>query len=397
MLSELHKIAEDVRYRKNMKWTVCVCEDVPYDINQLYKNIDTAMYQWLDELAVGAINKERIVNQLHNICLLKQSLDMPPWSAPPTHNITTSNWFIYDFQFYLMLSALLIKACTLFEGFCDDAMYPSTLSLIPWLNMSQRKQDALIQTIDNGNKWVYTISNYQQQSKYIGSLNQLEKSFLLLPGSFKLYPYLKHMYNELNKPMCHREAENYQHRIILKIISQIKNQDDYNNWQNIRTTLSLGILTSYLSNITSDEFFYLNSESSQPFINEAELIEETNFWQSISNTALEIIPDSIPFKPEIIFTMRRIIQSLQQRRTNHFHQSIAPDHTLEWIHHPHDFVKLLQPAIAKGYIQLKGTNDLEPIVNYLLKFIHVRKKNNNGVLAPKSILSYFKKANCGDL
>jgi len=70
---------------------------------------------------------------------------------------------------------------------------------------------------------------------------------------------------------------------------------------------------------------------------------------------------------------------------------------LEWNHNPKDFVKKLHQMITKGYITLKGNNDLKPIIEIFNQFIKVKKQNNSGNLSYDSLLTYFKKANTGEL
>ncbi|TAJ06834.1 hypothetical protein DMA11_22415 [Marinilabiliaceae bacterium JC017] len=397
ILSDLHKIVEQTRYRRDKKWSSSLLRTNPDNatIEQLYCNCINQLYTWLDELTNDITKKDIIIPQLHNICSLKKALDTPAWTPPANLNTYQHNWFVHDLYFYLMLSSLLHKICTLFEGFCNHADYPSSSLLKPNLKIGQHKLRTIIQPLSLKSPWLIQVIDFFEQTHFGKTLKQIVKILDDTDSNSPEYFLLIHIINKLDEPVANRKEEQYQLILLDNLLFKLNNTT-CSQWQTLRSVIKTCLLTGSYNTFESPTYFELFQalHENDPMDYE----EEIHYWQLIIKEAKQNIPPRSSFRTPVLIILRQLIHALKQKKNKIISGKQNPNPTfIEWNHYPQAFVELIHPHIFNGHLQLNGSNDMEPIVNSICKFVKVKKKNKKGNLSPSSLLSYFKKANSGDL
>lgn len=395
-LSDLHKFVEQVRYRRNNKWSSSLLRTDPDNstIEQLYHNCINQLYTWLDELSNDITKKEIIIPQLHNLCSLKKSLDTPAWTPPFNLKPLHQSWFIYDLYFYLMLSGLLLKTCSLFEGFCNPADYPSASLLKPNLNIGQQKFRTMIQPLCLNSPWLIQVIDYFGQTHFGQSLKKLAKLLDDMENNSTMHSLLVRIINKLYEPVANREEENYQLALLDNLLNKLTNTTR-SQWQTLRSVIKTCLLNGSYNTFESHTYFELFHILRQDDL--MDYAEEIHYWQLISKEAKQSIPSHSTFRTPVLLIVKQLIHALKHKKDKIKDTQGSNTTFIEWNHYPQAFVELIHPHIFNGHLQLNGSNDMKAIVDSICKFIKVKKKNKKGNLSPSSLLSYFKKANSGDL
>jgi len=395
MLVQLHHIANEIILRKSIKWKG---EITPTNDNnthvELFAGLEKQMDVYLSEIMSGKTKAKSVVKCLKNIYSIKQRLDEPAWHEPTNLNTDEYKVFLNDLDFYMLLSGVLLKCNDLFCGYLSQADSLSCVQMLPVIKFNPKRVKLILQSLPES-IWLKTILFHRNHSAYINEMVMFEKLVQHIPHNHLFYDLMNQSVTALCKlPVCQLEE---QIRLrALKEINSVLNLGDgvKDNWEACRTIIVGSILLGTELEKTSSA--YLNSFMNQPEVNKDKIKYELDELeleiQQLSNNENK---DNVLVR-SCIKSLKFIKHKLNQlNKAKKNSEPIKP--LLEWSYSPKEFVKRLQEMISKGYVNIKGCTDVKPIVEYICKFVKVRKQNDSGSMELSSLLSYFKKAKTGDL
>ncbi len=394
MLASIHTIADSILLRKSLKWkNIGSTENINFDCIAIYDHMDQLIKECLSHILQKKNNIKDVCNYLFNLIGIKESLDNYAWTIPCNLTSEEYNIFLHDLDFYLLLSGSLINARNLLKGYIPGHKTPSCIRLLPQFNSNPRKVKQTISLLED-TPWRRKVDNYYLRNNYLKVLNDIVKINEYIPSEHILYLPLKNLIVAFNSLPATTEHENVLLSNICDIYQLIKriydNSKEPDLWNEYRQLITEVMLLGYGSKSIYDLYFQL--------------------FQQYKNTSISAIQSEIIFIKKQLKRVKQFNRDMNiKSNNNHIQLSNiliqlkesnchkANIQYLEWNHNPKDFVKKLHQMIAKGYITLKGNNDLKPIIEIFNQFIKVKKQNNSGNLSYDSLLTYFKKANTGEL
>ncbi len=394
MLATIHIIADSILIRKSLKWRNCTSADkMPLECKSLYNRLD----QFLNDSLSDIIHKKRkIKNTYHylfNLISVKESMDIHPCSIPCNLNKQELQIFLQDMDFYLMLSGILIKARNLYKGFIEEANFPSCIRILPVFNSNPKKIKQVYNML-KPSQWKLLVENYYLQNRYLKTLFHTEK----LCESMSVEPFLLRPLNALNEAFRTLPTNADNEHILIhnlndinKLLIRIKdNHSEQDVWieyrQVITEPLVLGIGYKDLCEL------YIQQLQLQNNLTANTINSEIVFIKNQLSRAHHLIEDNIVKSNNGINLLNHL-----QLKVNKLTILNPTSQFLEWNHNPKDFVKKLHRVISSGYITLKGNSDIQPILEVISRFVRVKKQNHTGNLSYATLLTYFKKANTGEL
>ncbi len=395
MLATIHIISDNIIFRKSYNWkNTSLNDNCDFECEKLYNTGENYFINCLENLSKKQITKqiEKCINNLYSI---KAKLDFHPWHIPTTLNNNEFNCFLKDLDFYLMLSGLLIKASELFTGYMNKVKGISYFNMLPCFSSNSKKVQQTLNILP-ASKWQQNISLQNLQNVYLNNLHQFEVNF----SGFDKYSISFKICNQLfqqlgNKHNSMLDEEIYAKRLVK--LNQMMQSDQFviESWKNIRQIIMEGIIIGSTPDYYTDLYYDLIKIKMQQS-NIENLDEEIDFLKYQQKQIAQLIKNKVNISPRCIMNIKILIKKVMRlKKEDKELQSL--NCYLEWTHNPKDFVKSIHTAISNGYLKLKGNTDMEPIIHFLTNFIKVRKQNNSGSLSTSSLLSYFKKANVGDL
>ncbi len=390
MLTTLHNITDGIVIRKSLKWKNClIVDDEKTDCNSIFEKMQSLLNKFLRKLSKN-INKTDVVSHcIRNVYSIKSRLQENEWPLPSALSQNENKVYLHDFNFYLMLCGILTKATTLFKGYIsakDRLSYAQTLPVI------QGNYRRIIQTIHllPQTSWIQIIQIEQQKNKFLHSLDMLDHKITALDPSSPAYSYLSDYRMSINSNPNNLQQEKH---IVKTLRNMIQIVDEYQNGESYMMISELmleGFKLGWFHKESKNVLFKHYRENS---LNNSRIAKEIRNLRSVQKKCKKLLSQKVIHNERITnYINEMILQLLQLQKddkdTNEY---------IEWTHSPKEFVKIIHKLIAEGYINFKGNTDMQPIVEHLTRFIKVRKMNNSGNLTQSSLLSYFKKANCGDL
>ncbi len=173
MLVTIHTIADLIIIRKTQKWK---CSDYKTHEEVDIEGVYTQMHLFMNRCLVEISTQESKITTTHqcllNLYSLMQKLSLQAWSIPTKLNKAEYLSFLHDLDFYLMISGLLVKAISLFNGFIPPDKNLSTVQVLPsFCSHPKKVRWALNQLPDR--QWIQTINFYQQHNEYLNTLDQI--------------------------------------------------------------------------------------------------------------------------------------------------------------------------------------------------------------------------------
>ncbi len=390
MLATLHNITDAIVIRKSIKWKNCfLADDEKTDCNSIFENMQSMLNKFLRKLSKSIQKTDLVTHCIRNVYSIKSRLQENEWPLPCSLSQNENKVYLHDLNFYLMLCGLLTKATTLFKGYIpakDRLSYAQTLPII------QGNYRRVIQTIHllPQTSWIQIIRIEQQKNKFFHSLDMLDKKISELNPSSPAYSFLSDYRMSIHNYPDHLQQEKQvvkTHRNLVHIIEKYKNDNSY---ALISELMHEGLKLGWFHEATKDKLFeFYRNES----LNMTTIDSEIKDLRSAQKKCKKLLAQNIIKNDMVIDYINEMILQLSQL---HHNDKVSNDY-IEWTHNPKEFVKAIHEFISKGYMNLKGNTDMQPIVEHITRFIKVRKLNNSGTLSQSSLLSYFKKANTGDL
>ncbi len=400
MLALIHTISENIIIRKSLKWSnLSVDKDETCDCANIYAQMESFMNKNLNKLSCNKTKLNLIEKCMRNVLSVKNSLDQTPWSIPNHVNDNERSIFLKDLDFYLMISAILLKSCSLFKGFIPKHHCPPISMILPVFASNKKRVNQAVSCLNNS-KWKQSVNYYMQNSQYLNALEELEIQLKkpnynkeinqlqqLLIHNFSVIPETQ--LDEYYKTITIKELNKY-----FKLLKVIPNQISNNEWKAVRYLISVLIMHS--EDVEPIVSIYQNLRKSLTEKNEFNVKAEKQFFRKQIQLINKLSHKKVEINPLALNICTEIFEELNISKTVAI-PGQAQETYLEWIHNPKVFVTYLQSAITNGYITLKGNADMKPIIEFISTFVKVKKQNNSGNLSVDSLISYFKKASTGEL
>ncbi|MCW3808031.1 hypothetical protein [Plebeiibacterium marinum] len=394
MLPTIHTIADSILLRKSLKWKDCpAAEKMPLDCKSLYNRFELFLNKTLPDLIHKKHKSKSTQNYLTNLVCIKETLDAHPWCIPCNLNKQEHKTFLMDLDFYLMLSGILIKARRMFKGFLCGAQIPSCVRILPKFSSNPKKVQQVYNQLKSS-PWRISIENYYLQNKYLKLIYENEKLCESISAEHILAKPIKLLNEAFNTLPTNFEHEKYLNHHLKDINNLLKrlndNQEEEDVWLEYRQLISepivLGLGSKELCRL------YMQQLNQQYNLSGNSINSEIGFIKN------QLCRSKMLFKDKIIKTNNGINFLNDLKSQIHKLTDLSPDMPfIEWNHNPKDFIKSLQQIISKGYLTIKGNNDLQPIMQVISRFVKVKKQNNTGNLSYSTLLTYLRKANTGEL
>ncbi len=399
MFALIHSISNNIIYRKSLKWKNISSDDhETFECTDIYQQMESFMNKSLNKLTCNKTKLTLIEKCLQNVLSVKNNLDRTPWSIPWQLKEADYSVFLKDLDFYLMISGLLLKSCSLFKGFIPKRHCPPISKILPLFASNSKKVQQTISQLPNS-KWIQTIHFYQQNNEYISALEQLEiqlrkpnynkdaiKLTQLVFETFSVWPETR--LDESYKTKAIKELNKH-----FKYFNAIPKQISHKEWKAIRYAITTLLL--YAEDTETVTHIYYSTKQCLIANNEFNNKEEKHFFKKQIEETQRLLTKKIEVNAQALYTMTDIFEELDAITGTHKQEN--QEAYIEWCHNPKVFVKSIQSAINNGYIKLKGNTDTKPIIELISTFVKVKKQNKTGNLTFDSLLSYFKKASTGDL
>ncbi len=390
MLATLHNITDAIIIRKSLKWKNCfLTDDEKTDCNNIFNQMQLRLNKYLSKLSKNIKNTDLVSHCIRNVYSIKSRLQENEWPLPCTLTQNEQKVYLHDFNFYLMLCGILTKATTLFKGYFPSKDRLSYAQTLPVIKGNSRR---IVQTINllPETPWMHTIQIEQQKNKFVHSLELIDQKISELVPSSPAYSFLSDYRMSIKGYPVNLKQEKHMvktHLNILQIVDEYSNEDSY---YLVRELMHEGFQLGWLHEETKNKYFKYYNDGN--LINK-DFTDEIKNLKSAQKKCKRLLSQKMIKNERIINHINEIITQLSQNINN---EKVSNEY-IEWTHNPKDFVKAIHKFISKGYMNFKGNTDMQPIVEQLTRFIKVRKLNNSGNLTTTSLLTYFKKANCGDL
>ncbi len=400
MLALIHTISENIIIRKSLKWTnLSVDKDETFDCANIYAQMESFMNKNLNKLSCNKTKLNLIEKCMQNVLSVKNSLDQTPWSIPNHVNDNERSIFLKDLDFYLMISTILLKSCSLFKGFIPKHHCPPISMILPVFASNKKRVNQVVSCLNNS-KWKQSVNYYMQNSQYLNALEELEIQ-LKKPNYNKEINQLQQLLIHNFSVLPETQLDEYYKTITIKelnkhfkLLKVIPNQISNNEWKAVRYLISVLIMHS--EDVEPIVSIYQNLRKSLTEKNELNVKAEKQFFRKQIQLINKLSHKKVEINPLALNTCTEIFEELNISKTVAI-PGLAQETYLEWIHNPKVFVTYLQSAITNGYITLKGNADMKPIIEFISTFVKVKKQNNSGNLSVDSLISYFKKASTGEL
>ncbi len=400
MLALIHTISDNIIIRKSLKWTnISADNNETFDCANIYAQMESFMNKNLNKLSCNKTKLNLIEKCLRNVLSVKNSLDQTPWSIPNHLNENEKSIFLKDLDFYLMISGILLKSCSLFKGFIPKHHCPPISMILPLFASNKKRVHQVISCLNNS-KWKQTINFYMQNSQYLKALEELEthlKKSNYNQEITQLHQILLHTFSvlpetqldEYYKTIAIKELNKY-----FKSLKAIPKQISNNEWKAVRYVIL--VLIMYSEDVEPIVSIYHTIRGCLIKNNDLNVKVEKQFFKKQIQLINKLVHKKVEINPLALNICTEIFDDLNVSKTLTKHGQVQESY-IEWIHNPKVFVNYLQSAIANGYITLKGNTDMKPIIEFISTFVKVKKQNNSGNLSVDSLLSYFKKASTGEL
>ncbi len=399
MLTTIHTITDNIIIRKSFKWknNLFFNKDL-LNINDLYTRIERILEKYLNKVALSDKKCSNICKYITNIYSVKSRLDETPWNIPGNLNDDENKIFLQDLDFYLMISGVLLKANHLFKGFIDKCKHLSILQMLPTFNSHPKRIKETLSQLQES-KWLYQIMHQREKSPYINEINELENNISSSKMTQELATPIQNILNTFNTPLANQEEEEYK-TITLKSINQqykqlsrLDSKLTTKTWSVLKQMLIDTLIVTPKSSLTQDYINCIDSLKSKDAININRELKDIKYqMKSLSKFAKK----NKHYTPETLKQLHIIYDKITEYQKE-IKEVSSSGKFIEWTQNPKEFVKKIQALISNGCISIKGNSDTVPIVEIITKFVKVRKLNNSGMLSPNSLLTYFKKANTGEL
>ncbi len=399
MLTTIHTITDNIIIRKSFKWKNNLFNNKDsLNINDLYTRIERILEKYLNKVALSEKKCTNICKYITNIHSIKSRLDQTPWNIPGNLNATENKIFLQDLDFYLMISGVLLKANHLFKGFIDKCKNLSISQMLPAFNSHPKRIRETFNQLHES-KWLYLIIHQREKSPYINEINKLENNTSCSKITQEIVAPVQNILNSFNAPLANLEEEEYKTVILRSINQQYKQLSKLDGklspetWPVLKQMLIDSLIVNPRPSLTQNYIHCIDSLKSKYDFNINHELKDIKFQiKSLSKIAKKNKYYNPDTHKQFHF-IRNILTNYQKetKKTNRC------DKFIEWTQNPKEFVKKIQALISNGCISIKGNSDTVPIVEIITKFVKVRKLNNSGMLSPNSLLTYFKKANTGEL
>ncbi len=394
MLASIHTIAGSVLMRKALKWkNLNTKDDLAFDCDFIYNHLDNYLNESLSQIIHKKHKTKDICNYLSNLYGIKESLDTYPWKIPCNLTCEEQKIFLHDLDFYILLSGVLIKARNLLKGYLPDYKTPSSTKLLPLFSSNPKKVKQTIHLL-NESSWRSLVENYFMQNNYLSLLNDFEKMNEYIAVEhiiYKAYKKLEEAFNTLPATIIHENILQYNLKDAYQLICRIADSlDDTDLWNEYRQIITEVIILG----VASKPFFelYIHLFQQQHQTSKGSIQSEIIFIKNQIKRAKQFNRDMAIKSNKNLVQLNNILLQLKEMTIINSQNQI-----LEWNHNPKEFVKKLHQMISNGYLTLKGNSDIKPIFDIINQFIIVKKQNNSGNLSYDTLLTYFKKANTGEL
>ncbi|MCW3786435.1 hypothetical protein [Plebeiibacterium sediminum] len=390
MIATLHNITDSIVIRKSLKWRNCILnDDNKTECNTIFENMQLMLLKFLRKLSKNSSKTDLVSHCIRNVYSIKSRLQEKEWPLPCSLSKNENEVYLHDFNFYLMLCGILTKASTLFKGYLSAKDRLSFAQTLPVVQGNSRR---IIQTINllPQTTWIQIIKLEQEKNKFLQSLDMLDHKISELDPSSAAYSFLSNYHMSITSSPDNLEQEKHIikcHQNILQIVDDYKHLDSYNMTSEL---MHEGFKLGWTHKKTKEKIYdyFMND-----YLNKAFIVSEIKKLRYTQKKCKKLISKGVIKNERVMNFMNEIILKLSQLSKK---DTVVHDY-IEWTHSPKEFVKAIHKFITEGYINFKGNTDLQPIVEHLTRFIKVRKMNNSGMLTQSSLLSYFKKANSGDL
>ncbi|MCW3805404.1 hypothetical protein [Plebeiibacterium marinum] len=392
MFATIHTITDDVIFRKSINWkNTNIKDSINIDCEKMYNGIESNFNKLIGKGSLKhVIKKARCY--IDNLLTVKEKLSVKPWHFPTNLSPVEYQSFLQDTNFYLMISGVLIKASFMFSGFLSTLKNYSVVKLLPRFSSQPRKVNEALARL-RSYKWIKTISYYGNHNAFLNALDEYKELINKVPGSSMLFPVVTELYKDLNREPVTQQEEEYLTGKLMAVNKRLSACSDFKEWYKVRPIILAGLTMA-----GNHEFYrsaYINILNETVDVDNSEVMhEELCFVKHEYEEAKLLLKQENSFVPKSVTYFKELVYQvakLNKKKSSRF------DGYIEWTHNPKEFVKSIHAAISNGYISLKGNTDMKPILEFLSQFIKVKKQNNKGCLTRKSLITYFKRANTGDL
>lgn len=401
MLAEIHSISDEITVRKALKWRGVRTKNGMLTNSQLlYEKLERFIYQSLDQQVSHKQKPKHLQKCILNLCSIKNRLNETPWSVPYKLSKGEYNIYLSDLNFYLMVSGILLKSYSVFKGFIPEDQFPALTAMLPVFSSHAKRVKQVLSFIPIS-KWIYTISFYQENNKYIKAIRELEHHLQKPNDNKELQVLFGKLLRIFSVPLSTLFEENHKTLIIKDINKRLKSFKTFpkvlhmSHWSLVRAVFStiliygdgttgklIPVYGKLIDQLLTGCFFNATSEIHY-FKKQHKRVKSFDRSMFNINPLFEIH----------LFDLLNYLKGMINDS-----ESLPVQNTfITWTHNPKAFVKMIHGAIDNGYITLKGNTDIKPIIEFLCHFVQVKKQNNSGILTMSSLLTYFKKANTDDL
>lgn len=401
MLATIHAITDQILMRRSIKWRGIHAEDDSFiDCQKLYLNWEKFIYQNQDKLVSGKKKAALIQQCISNLSSVKNKLNQTPWSIPHHLNPKEYKIFINDLDFYLMTCGILIKSCDVFKGFIANHDLPAQTSMLPQFSSNPKRVNQALSILPES-KWRNMIFICRHHNKYLSELVEFEKHLDKAAPQTGLYILLHKIYTIWQTPFANQFEEDYKKSIIQNINMRLKGFSSFPeilNIQHRRLVRAIFARIIMYGEVTVGKMIPIYMELIQQLLAEYPIYihSEILFFKKQEKHLNTLDSTKLRLNRMAHFHFDETIALLNEFKMTY--PSFSTHQTfIIWTHNPKAFVMMIHNAINDGYVSLRGNNDIKPIIEFLYKFVKVKKQNNSGVLSKSSLLTYFKKANSGEL
>ncbi len=399
MLTTIHTITDNIIIRKSFKWKNSLFNNKDsLNINDLYNRIERILEKYLNKVALSEKKCTNICKYITNIHSIKSRLDETPWNIPGNLNTAENKIFLQDLDFYLMISGVLLKANHLFKGFIDKCKNLSILQMLPAFNSHPKRIKETLNQLHES-KWLCQVKHQREQSSFINAINELENNIACSKMPREIIVPIQNILKTFNAPITNLEDEEYKTASLQSInqhyeqLSQLGNRLTPETWPVLKQMIIDTLIVRPCPSLTLDYIHCIDTLKSK---NDISIKHEVKGIKYQIKSLSKFAKKNKFYTPDTLKQLHVIYDKLIEYQKE-MKETSSCGNFIEWTQNPKEFVKKVQALIANGCISIKGNSDTLPIVEIITKFVKVHKQNNSGMLSPNSLLTYFKKANTGEL